>query len=269
MTHRAAAEPSRAPLDRAGLAGQLPSGWQLEVVAETGSTNADLLAAAGRGAPDRSALVAELQTSGRGRLDRGWQSPAGAGLTVSVLLRPPVPTAHWGWLPLIAGLALSRSLGEQARLKWPNDLVMGPEQAKVAGILGETGGAAAVLGIGLNVSTTAAELPVPTASSLALQGYSTLDRGRLLIDLLAGLDAELARWYAADGDAARAGLADDYRARCVTLGSDVRVELPGGGSERGRAEAVDDAGRLLVRPDGGEPIVVAAGDVTHIRPVGG
>ncbi len=265
MTERA--EPSRAPLDPAALAGRLPAGWRLEVVAETGSTNADLLAAAGRGAPDRSVLVAELQTSGRGRLDRGWQSPAGAGLTGSVLLRPPVPPAGWGWLPLIAGLALSRSLGDRAGLKWPNDLVMGPEQAKVAGILGESDGTAAVLGIGLNVSNRPAELPVPTASSLALQGHPTLDRARLLVDLLHALESELARWYAADGDAVAAGIAEGYRARCVTLGSEVRVELPGGNVERGRAEAVDDSGRLVVRPAAGEPVVVGAGDVTHIRGV--
>lgn len=269
MTEAGRTERSRAPLDPTALAARLPTGWQLEVVGETGSTNADLLAAAERGAPGRSVLVAELQTTGRGRLNRGWESPAGAGLTVSVLLRPAVPRAGWGWLPLMAGLALSRSLGEQARLKWPNDLVMGSEQAKVAGILGEVGGDAAVLGIGLNVTTTTAELPVPTASSLALQGYPTLDRGQLLVNLLLGLDAELARWEAAVGDAVAAGLAEDYRARCVTLGSDVQVELPAG-PRRGRAEAVDDSGRLVVRPsDGGEPVVVAAGDVTHIRPAPG
>lgn len=260
-------ETSRAPLNQAALAGRLPAGWQLTVVAETGSTNADLLAAAERGAADRTALVAELQTSGRGRLDRGWDSPAGAGLTVSVLLRPPVPNTGWGWLPLIAGLALCRSLGERARLKWPNDLLMGDEQAKVAGILGESSGDAVVLGIGINVSTIAEELPVPTASSLALQGHPVLDRSELLANLLLGLDAELARWYAADGNAVAAGIAGDYRSRCATLGREVSVQLPDG-TERGRAMAVDDLGRLVVQPTGGgEPIVVAAGDVTHIRAV--
>jgi BirA family transcriptional regulator, biotin operon repressor / biotin---[acetyl-CoA-carboxylase] ligase len=259
--------PSRAPLDRAAVAALLPAGWQLEVVAETGSTNADLL---GRpDAPDRSVLVAELQTSGRGRLDRSWQSPRGAGLTVSVLLRPPTPKTGWSWLPLIAGLALSRSLGGQAALKWPNDLVMGPDQAKVAGILGESSADAVVLGIGINVSTTAEELPVPTASSLALQGHSTLDRARLLANLLVRLDAELARWYAHHGDAVAAGLLEDYRARCVTISREVSVQLPDR-VERGRAVAVDDLGRLVVQPaGGGEPISVAAGDVTHIRPVEG
>lgn len=269
MTEATETESSRAPLQQSAIAAQLPGGWHLEVVAETGSTNADLLAAAGGGAPDRSVRVAELQTSGRGRLDRGWQSPAGAGLTVSVLLRPPVPATSWGWLPLIAGLALSQSIGEQALLKWPNDLVMGPDRAKVAGILGEADGNAAVIGIGLNVSTSADELPVPTASSLALQGHRTLDRATLLIGLVWRLDAELGRWYAADGDAVRSGLAEDYRARCATIGSDVQVELPSGQPVRGRATAVDDSGRLVVRPADGEPIAVAAGDVTHIRAVEG
>jgi BirA family transcriptional regulator, biotin operon repressor / biotin---[acetyl-CoA-carboxylase] ligase len=267
MTEATETESSRTPLQQSAIAAQLPGGWHLEVVAETGSTNADLLAAAGGGAPDRSVLVAELQTSGRGRLDRGWQSPAGAGLTVSVLLRPPVPAASWGWLPLIAGLALSQSIGEQALLKWPNDLVMGPDRGKVAGILGEADGNVAVLGIGLNVSTTADELPVPTASSL--QRHRTLDRGTLLIGLVWRLDAELGRWYAADGDAVKSGLAADYRARCATIGSDVQVELPSGQTVRGRATAVDDSGRLVVQPADGEPVAVAAGDVTHIRAVEG
>jgi BirA family biotin operon repressor/biotin-[acetyl-CoA-carboxylase] ligase len=269
MTEATETHSSRAPLEQSAIAAQLPGGWHLEVVGETGSTNADLLAAAGGAAPDRSVRVAELQNSGRGRLDRGWQSPAGAGLTVSVLLRPPVPAVNWGWLPLIAGLALSQSIGEQARLKWPNDLVMGPDQGKVAGILGETSGAAAVIGIGLNVSTTAAELPVPTASSLALQGHQLLDRARLLVGLVWRLDAELGRWYAADGNAVASGHAEAYRARCATIGSDVQVELPGGETVRGRATAVDDSGRLVVQPADGEPIAVAAGDVTHIRPVEG
>ncbi|HTZ44826.1 MAG TPA: biotin--[acetyl-CoA-carboxylase] ligase [Jatrophihabitans sp.] len=257
----------RAPLDQAALAAELPPGWQLSVVPETGSTNADLIAAAGRGAPGRTARVAELQTAGRGRLDRGWQSPTGAGLTVSVLLRPPVPPTSWGWLPLLAGLALCRAIGDRAELKWPNDVLMGPEQAKVAGILGESTGEAVVLGMGINVSTTAAELPVPTASSLALQGV-VLSRGRLLVELLTGLEAVLSRWYATDGDAVLAGLAEEYRARSATIGSRVRVQLPDG-VVAGLATSVDDSGRLVITPDDGESFAVAAGDVTHLRPAAG
>jgi BirA family biotin operon repressor/biotin-[acetyl-CoA-carboxylase] ligase len=265
-------QPDRTPLDAALLAARLPPGWQLEVVAETGSTNADLLAAAGRDAADHSVLVAELQTSGRGRLDRGWQSPAGAGLTVSVLVRPGVPVPRWGWLPLLAGLALSRSVGADSGLKWPNDLVMGARENKVAGILVQAASGAAVIGMGINVSTQRTELPVPTASSLLLQGRADLSRAELLIRLLTELDAGLARWIRAGGDAEAAGLAAEYRERCVTLGQQVMVRLPSG-PRRGTAVAVDSDGRLVLQPtdgeQGGAPLVVSAGDVTHVRPDSG
>ncbi|HEX2901899.1 MAG TPA: biotin--[acetyl-CoA-carboxylase] ligase [Jatrophihabitans sp.] len=262
----------REPLDGTALAAALPAGWQLRVVAETGSTNADLLAAAASGAPDRSVLVAERQTAGRGRLDRSWQSPAGAGLTLSALLRPDVPATGWGWLPLLAGVALADALNQpgsalpEARLKWPNDLLLGPQQRKVAGILVQSTGAAAVLGIGINVSTGAEELPVPTATSLLLAGDRQPDRAALLVRLLGRLDRELARWQAAGGDAAAAGLAADYRARCATIGSEVTVQLADR-TVSGQAVGVDDAGRLLLRPDGAaQPWPVSAGDVTHLRP---
>lgn len=258
----------RERLDQAELQRRIPAGWQLQVVDETGSTNADLLAAAVQGAPARTALVAELQTQGRGRLDRSWVSPAGAGLTVSVLYRPAAPPSSWGWLPLLAGLALAGAIEDRLapRLKWPNDVVLGPRELKVAGILAQSSGGAAVIGMGTNVSNTAEELPVPGATSLALAGGSAPDRASLLIALLSGLDRELARWEAARGDAAAAGLAADYRARCATIGSEVRVELAGR-SVSGLAVAVDDDGRLLVRPAaGGEPLPVSAGDVTHVRP---
>ena len=107
----------------------------------------------------------------------------------------------WGWLPLLAGLALRRTVGAGARLKWPNDLLLGPDDGKVAGILVQAAEGAVVVGIGLNVTLTAAELPVPTATSLALQGIRQLDRTALLAGFLTEFDAVLARWLAADGDA--------------------------------------------------------------------
>lgn len=254
----------RSPLSAASLQPWLPAGWTVQVTGETGSTNADLLAAAASGAAAGTVLVAEVQTSGRGRLDRSWQSPAGAGLTLSVLLRPRAPVGSWGWLPLLAGLALARTI--DADLKWPNDVLLGPDQLKVAGILAQSAGDAAVLGVGLNVSTTADELPVPTATSLVLQGNPLSDRGDILVRFVAALDADLTRWQDADGDAVAAGVAAEYRSRCVTIGTSVRVEQPGG-ALLGRAVAVDDGGRLLIQPEaGGEPIPVSAGDVTHVRP---
>src|SRR5262245_33528909 len=124
-----------APLRRA-LVGRL---WtDVRVVTETGSTNADLVAAARTGAAEGLVLVAESQTAGRGRFDRVWQAPPRSSLTLSVLLRPSVSPARLGWLPLLTGVALAESVGRiavvDAALKWPNDLLLDGRR-KVAGIL--------------------------------------------------------------------------------------------------------------------------------------
>ncbi|MGZ4466556.1 MAG: biotin--[acetyl-CoA-carboxylase] ligase, partial [Nocardioides sp.] len=153
----------RPALDEAALRSALTrdSGlWRsLDVVAEVGSTNAELVArAADPDVAEGVVLVAEHQVTGRGRLDRVWTSPPRAGLTVSFLLRPDVPAARRGWLPLLTGVALAEAVGEvtgvRASLKWPNDLLAG-DGRKLAGILAESTGTAVVVGVGLNVSTTA------------------------------------------------------------------------------------------------------------------
>ena len=180
----------------------------LEVVDATGSTNSDLSALAARGAPEGAVLVAEEQTAGRGRLDRRWSAPARSGLFFSVLLRPgdtfgghdPVPVHRWGWLPLLAGVAtataLSRAAGVDTALKWPNDLLVtvDGEERKAGGILAErVDDSAVVVGIGLNVSLRATELPVPTAASLALAGAPGTDRDPLLRAVL----RSIGDWYGA------------------------------------------------------------------------
>jgi BirA family biotin operon repressor/biotin-[acetyl-CoA-carboxylase] ligase len=266
-----------APLDGEALVARLvaPAGplARLDVVARTGSTNADLIAAAGAGAPDRSVLVAELQETGRGRLDRRWTSPPGAGLTFSVLLRPTgVPGERLGWLPLLAGLSLLRTVraltSVDAALKWPNDLLVGPRGAKCAGLLAEVGaGGAVVLGIGLNVATTAQDLPEGVnATSLAAEG-AEVDRAELLVELVRRLLADEARWRAAGGDPDASGLRDDYRAGCATIGSPVRIEQPGGVSTVATAVDVDADGRLVVVGPDGDTRAVAAGDIVHLRAI--
>lgn len=251
-----------------------PGRWALlDVVDATGSTNADLAAAAQANAPDRSVLVAEEQTGGRGRLTRSWESPRGSGITVSVLWRPAgVPVDRYGWLPMLAGVALLRAVHEvapdvPAGLKWPNDLLLGRPGGKAAGILAETvatPGAepAVVLGIGVNVG--AAPGSVPGATSLATEG-AEVGRSALLVALLAQLVEWEARWRAAGGDADASGLRSAYRAACLSLGSQVRVEMPGGSSVVGVAEDVDPAGQLLVLEPDGHRRTVAAGDVVHLR----
>ena len=263
----------RAPLDGAALAGALvrPGGfWRaVEVTAVTGSTNADLLERAAGGAPEGSVLVAEAQTAGRGRMGRAWLSPPGAALMFSVLLRPAaVRPARRGWIPLLAGVAIASAVaavaGLDARLKWPNDILVG--ERKLAGILAEQAADAVVVGVGVNVSTRRAELPVEAATSLALEGAAGTRRQQLLGAAL----GELERWYltwadgVSPGDPDACGLHAEYRRRSVTLGRPVRVEFPGGDAARGTALDVDTEGRLLLQT-AGDQLAVSAGDVVHLR----
>jgi BirA family biotin operon repressor/biotin-[acetyl-CoA-carboxylase] ligase len=246
---------------------------RVDVVDRVGSTNAELLAAAEAGAPDRSVLVARYQDAGRGRLGRSWVSPPGTGLTFSVLLRPgSVAPDRYGWLPLLGGLALHDVVGRLARvpacLKWPNDLLLGAAQRKAAGILAEAssgpGGTAVVLGIGLNVGGARDDLPAG-ATSLAAEGVP-VDRDELLVAVLRRLAEREAQWRAATGDPDADRLRIDYRAACASLGAEVRVELPGGMAVTGMAEDVDGEGRLLLLGADGQRRAIAAGDVVHLRP---
>jgi BirA family biotin operon repressor/biotin-[acetyl-CoA-carboxylase] ligase len=258
-----AVQPLRRALVREG------SPWvEVRVVATTGSTNADLATAVlDGGAPPGSVLVAEEQTEGRGRLDRTWTSPPRSGLTVSVLLSPTPALARWGWLPLLTGLAVVDGLrtgaGLTARLKWPND-VLAADPRKLGGVQAErveaAGTAYAVVGLGLNVSTRAEELPVSNATSLALAGAETIDRQPVLVAVLRALAVRLAAW--------ESGLdpVEDYRAACATLGRPVRVERVGAEALLGTAVDVDATGRLVVVSDpDGQRVAVSAGDVMHLR----
>ncbi|MBV9312581.1 MAG: biotin--[acetyl-CoA-carboxylase] ligase [Pseudonocardia sp.] len=266
------------PLDvcalRTALAERAKRVARLDVVERTGSTNVDLLAAARAGAPDRSVLIAERQDAGRGRLDRSWASPPGAGLTFSVLLRPSeVPPARLGWLPLLAGLSVLRAVRGcttlPSALKWPNDVLLGPAHGKCAGILAEAchgverGDQAIVVGIGLNVGTRRDELP-PGATSLRAEGVQ-VDRADVVVALLGQLLEDETRWRSARGDPDAIGLRVAYRQECATLNRPVRVALPGGAVLTGTARDVDGDGRLVLREDSGALRSVAAGDVVHVR----
>ncbi|MFG1897418.1 biotin--[acetyl-CoA-carboxylase] ligase [Micromonospora zamorensis] len=281
----------RPPLSAARLSRALiaPNGpWaRLELRAETGSTNADVAEAARAGEPEGLVVVAEQQTAGRGRRGRVWQSPARAGITTSVLLRPgeavpdrgwlPVTPTGYGWLPLLAGVALVEAVARlaelEASLKWPNDLLI--DDAKCAGVLAEVvpgrspdEPSAIVLGIGLNVTLRADELPVnPTglpATSLQLAGAVATDRDPLLRALLRSVAEWYDRWRSAGGDAVGSGLRDAYLAACGTVGREVRVLLPDGEVLTGTATGVDRDGQLQVATPTATR-TLAAGDVLHLR----
>lgn len=167
---------------------------------------------------------------------------------MSMLLRPTVPRERLGWLPILVGVSvastLSRIAGTQAGLKWPNDLqveIDGAER-KLGGILTELTGEAVVVGLGLNVSLRAEELPVPTAASLALAGAEVTDRATLLRALLREFAELYGDWQEAHGDPQASGLLPAYTARCTTLGRQVRVQLPGDRELLGEAVALDGDG---------------------------
>ncbi|AGC61378.1 bifunctional protein BirA [Mycobacterium liflandii 128FXT] len=269
----------RLPLDASKLRSEaIDSGWrQLDVVDETGSTNADLLARAAAGADIEGAvLIAEHQTAGRGRLGRGWSATARAQITMSVGVRVDgVPTATWGWLSLATGLAVVDTVtplldgtAAQAGLKWPNDVLAGlpGSLGKLAGILAEVAMPYAVIGIGLNVTQAPDEIAGPAATSLLDLGVPAPDRNELAARLLRELAARIDEFRRA-----HARLSADYRARSLTIGSRVRAQLPGGREIVGIARDIDEQGRLRLQttPDeagkSGETVVVAAGDVVHLR----
>ncbi|WP_431995286.1 biotin--[acetyl-CoA-carboxylase] ligase [Streptomyces griseoflavus] len=267
--------PLNASALRRGLVREGALWSRVDVVQRTGSTNSDLVARALAGEVREGAvLVAEEQTAGRGRLDRQWSAPARSGLFFSVLLTPrEVPLDRWGWLPLLTGVAvatgLSRAAGVDTALKWPNDVLVtvGGAERKAGGILAEGAGeAGVVVGVGINVSLRADELPVVTAGSLALAGAVSTDRDPLLRGMLRALEEWYGRWRAAGGDAGACGLQETYAAGCATLGRTVRAELPGDRALVGEAVAVDGDGRLVLATSAGVQEPVGAGDIVHLRP---
>ncbi len=264
-------EDIRPPIDPTAV----PSGrWRVQVAEETASTNADVAERFRSGEQEGLVLVAEHQSAGRGRLGREWVSPARSSLTVSFLLVPgDVPAERWPWLPLLTGIAAAEAVrrvaGVDVELKWPNDVLVGGH--KLGGILlervepagqGDTsqavkGGAAAVVGIGINCTQTPDELPIPTATSLAIVTGARVDRSALLVALVEELAGRYDQWRSG------ADLRRAYLELCRTPGQDVQVAVPGG-EVIGEAVDVDASGRLVVRTEEGEKHL-GAGDVVHVR----
>ena len=248
--------------------------WRrIDHVAETGSTNADLAAAARAGTVEPSTvLIADFQSAGRGRLGRTWTAPPGTSIAMSVLVRPDgVAPERWTWLPLLTGLAvadgLSRSAGLEVRLKWPNDVLVGDR--KLCGILAErvelADGPAGVVGMGINTHLATDDLPVPGATSVALEcaaaGRPAPDRSEVVATVLAAYELLFRRWLATPDDT---WLVDAYRSRSATLGRAVRVLLGPDSAVEGTATDIDADGRLVVQTSGATRIF-GAGDVVHVR----
>ncbi len=240
----------------------------LATVTSTQDVARDELAA---GAQPGLVVVADAQTSGRGRKGRAWTDhltrPDGSPTNLAVTATSPPPRNGGGLVPLAAGVAvaaLADSLGASAGLKWPNDVVAGDR--KVAGILVERrtiapAGDVLLIGVGVDVDWRDVDRPDDGAvwTSLAEQLGRSIDRDAVLATLLREL-GDILDLLDTDPDA----VLDSYRGHCVTIGREVRVETAPGDEVRGRAVDVDDAGRLLVDA-GGTTRAIAAGDVVHLR----
>ncbi|MEU0495631.1 biotin--[acetyl-CoA-carboxylase] ligase [Mycobacterium sp. NPDC006124] len=247
-------------------------GWRkLTVVAETPSTNADLVRRATDGEDVAGVvLVAEHQIAGVGRHGRAWLSAPMAQILVSVGVDAThVPVESWGWLSLACGTAvvdaLSSVTGIVAGLKWPNDVLAGG--GKIAGILSTVAKPTSriVVGIGLNVSLQLDEIADVGATSVHLLSDGKPDRQVLLIAMLEKLRMRIDHWQTARG--ADETLESDYRARSLTLGQRVRVSLPGGRDIFGTASTLDHQGRLGIMTARGT-VFIAAADIVHLRPTG-
>lgn len=288
----------RAPLENAKLRRVMDDAGMGELFtsAQTGSTNDDLATRASKAAlANLSVETTEEQVRGHGRLGRSWQAPAGSSLATSIYFRPAAGFDQSGlaWLSMLCATAMVQTLRQDASLaaglKWPNDVVAGGK--KICGLLAQLvmteNGPVVVVGAGLNVSLTAAELPVATASSLKLLDATNLDRTLLLGGYLrrvahlfraferVGGDASARAGYALEpraettsaqhGPETTATLRETVRSVMVTIGHRVDAHLPNGSVLSGTAVDLDAEGSLTVREPNGTVHNVLAGDVYHLR----
>jgi BirA family biotin operon repressor/biotin-[acetyl-CoA-carboxylase] ligase len=238
-----------------------------EYLEQTGSTNRDLLAKA-EGLPEFYVLATDFQTAGKGRMDRSWEANPGSSVMASVLLRPSfTESSGIGWLSLMTALAISQAisaLGQEAKIKWPNDVLI--QDKKVSGILAEaaTDLSCVVIGFGINVNQLATELPVETATSLLVETGGSIDRDQLLAAVIQNLKKLYFELSVSGGDAQDSGLREAILSLSATVGQQVSVEFPNGKKTFGLAKQIDSTGRLVLETTS-ETLTVSAGDVLHLR----
>jgi BirA family biotin operon repressor/biotin-[acetyl-CoA-carboxylase] ligase len=247
---------------------------RLEYVSTTGSTNTDLVNAFNSNPaewPDLSVLCASSQTSGRGRAGREWQSHQDQSLAVSIVAKPSGVSANsFGWLPILAGLAMTQTVSEflpesKVSLKWPNDVLVNDK--KISGVLSEllATGDAVVIGAGLNLSQSQQELPIEAATSLAIEGR-TVSFEQALESYLRNFVSLYEAFVEHGGDADASGLRHRASARCASIGTRVRAMMPGNTTIEGMGAELDLSGRLLISVPGEHQLfAVAAGDIVHLR----
>lgn len=273
------------PLTRNTIQSTLTTSWlghRIELFESLPSTNREAAQLAQADVEHGTVIVADSQTSGRGRLSRTWFSPPGANLYCSIILRmarPPDRLVEWlSWLPLISALAAAEAIEQvsstHVSVKWPNDLLIA--ERKVGGILCESGtgtgsGSFQIIGIGINVNSDHDDWPAElrdSATSIWQERKILVDRNRLLAQLLSELEQCLDEL--ADHGTSRLALA--YCQRSSTISHRVQATLASGAVLVGFAEGIGHDGALLLRPEttqpGGKPpeiMHLRVADIIHVR----
>lgn len=237
-------------LDQTSINSALTGGyWSVRALEEIDSTQNALKNSSPK---HGDVIVTNYQSAGRGRLDRRFEARPGTALLFSSYIEPRRPRDEWGFIPLIVGLSVAEVLGIEFYTKWPNDILS--DFGKVGGILCEVHGDGIVIGIGLNVSITEEELPVPTASSILLTLGSAPDRNQLLVAILKEIAFNIAEWESGED------LIDDYLDSSATMGKRVSVQLPNGEQIVGTATGISENGELLLESGA----VISVGDIVHL-----
>ena len=248
----------RAPLDKSIIDGKISQYWRVSVVDLTASTQSDLAELVNSSvAKSGEVIAAEFQSNGRGRLDRTFEAPPQSALLFSFYIAPQRARSDWSFISFLAALAMreviTENLAKNITLKWPNDILIG--EKKVAGLLAQISNDGIIIGLGINVAMTIEELPVETATSLAISGSKQLDRNLILSKFLIVFADNFANWE--DG----ADFLDRYSQVCATLGRQVQIEVTGRTNRIGIAQSINEFGALVLA-DGFE---VNVGDVVHLR----
>ena len=228
--------------------------WRVSVVDEIDSTQNYLRTS---NTKSGDVITAEYQSAGRGRLDRKFDAEKSSALLFSFYFEPDASVKNLGYVTLLVGASVASTLNEitqsnNFKCKWPNDILFNGR--KVAGILAEKNSAGVIVGIGINISTSEAALPVENATSIFLATNIVLDRNNLLANILINLEDDLQNWQSGRD------LTEKYRELSATIGSQVRVELPGGSSVEATAVDIDETGSLNL--DNGQ--IITVGDVIHL-----
>lgn len=261
-------------LSKSEIASRLHTKWagrKLYYFESTGSTNTDAKRLAEEGEPHGTTIVANMQTAGKGRRGRTWQSPAGANTYFTILLKPDFSPDKASMLTLVMALSVAEAIEEitglKADIKWPNDIVV--HKKKVVGMLTEMSTTPemdeiqyVVIGVGTNVNYDSPEnFPEelrPTATSLRMEAGHLINRAALTERMLARFEVNYEKF---EETLDLSGLMDSYEKHLINVGAQVRVLDPAG-EYTGISRGINAVGELLVEKENGETINVYAGEVS-------